>query len=291
MDMLKALIPLVITLSLAGLVLAVGLHASRGDLVYVLKRPRLLLKAVLAVVVIPPVVAGILVSLLPLEPAVKAGIMLMAISPVPPLVPGKELSVGGRSEYAYGLYVAMALLTIISVPVVMACVTTLFGRHDLVDILAIAKTVGLGVLLPLGIGVAINRLAPRFAERIWKLVYMASMVLIVVAFLPIVVRAWPAIANLIGNGTLLAMAAVTVVALAGGHLLGGPDRTDRATLAMCSAVRHPGISISIATATFANGAAVPPAVLLFLLVGLVTALPYTLWVKHRRPASPAATAH
>ena len=38
--MLASLIPLMLTVSLAGLVLAVGLHSSHGDLLYVLRRRR-----------------------------------------------------------------------------------------------------------------------------------------------------------------------------------------------------------------------------------------------------------
>ncbi len=288
MQALSTLIPMLITVSLAGLVLAVGLNAGRGDLLYVLHRPAQLLKAILAVIVIPPVAAAIIITIMtPLAPVVKAGIMLMAISPVPPLVPGKELSVGGRKEYAYGLYAAMALLTIVSVPAVVALTTTAFDRHDYVSVASIARTVGLGVLLPLGIGVAVREIAPVFAARIWRLIYQISMVLVLLAFILVLIQAWPAIVELIGNGTVLAMAAVTVIAIVGGHVLGGPDRRDRATLATASAVRHPGIAMSIAGASF-HDPRVSAAVLLFMLVGLLAAAPYTAWVKRRlhRPAHP-----
>jgi BASS family bile acid:Na+ symporter len=283
MDALRTLIPLLIAVSLAGLVLAVGLNAGRGDLLYVLRRPAQLLKAILAVIVIPPAAAALIVgAMTSLTPVVKAGIMLMAISPVPPLVPGKEISIGGRKEYAYGLYAAMSLLTIVSVPAVLAVTTTLFGRNDSVSVASIARIVGFGVLLPLGIGVLIREIAPVFAARIWRLVYQISMLLVLLAFAPVLVQAWPALIELIGNGTVLAMAAVTLIALIGGHLLGGPDRRDRAALATVAAVRHPGIAISIASASF-HDPRVSAAVLLFMLVGLAATTPYTMWVKRDRP--------
>lgn len=287
MEALRTLIPLLITVSLSGLVLAVGLNAGRGDLRSMLGRPAQLFKAGLAVIVIPPAAAAIIIAVMtPLEPVVKAGIMLMAISPVPPLVPGKELSVGGRKEYAYGLYAAMALLTVVSVPAVVALTTTLFGRHDFVSVASIARTVGLGVLLPLAIGVLVREVAPVFAGRVWRLIYQISMVLVLLAFIPVLIQAWPALTELIGNGTVLAMAGVTAIAIIGGHLLGGPDPRDRATLAMASAVRHPGIAMSIAGASF-HDQRVSAAVLLFMLVGLVAAAPYTVWVKRRRLHRPA----
>lgn len=290
LEALQTLIPIFLTLSLAGLVLAVGLNSSRQDLLYVLMRPKLLFRAIASVMIIPPIVAGLVVSMLPIEPVAKAGIMLMAISPVPPLVPGKQIGVGARKSYAYGLYVAMALLTIVSVPLVLAITTTLFGRDDQVSIGVIARTTFLGVLLPLAIGLAIRGIAPELASRAWGIVYKLSMLLVLLAFLPILIKVWPAARELIGNGTLLAMGVVTVVCLAVGHMLGGPDLRDRATLAIASSVRHPGIAMSIASTSFADPR-VSAAVLLFMLVGLVVSVPYTMWVKrHMRPPSMAAHA-
>jgi BASS family bile acid:Na+ symporter len=288
MEALQALIPILLTLSLAGLVLAVGLNSSRQDILYVLTRPKPLFRAIASVLVIPPIVAGLLVSLLPIEPVAKAGIMLMAISPVPPLVPGKQIGVGARRSYAYGLYVAMALLTIVSVPLVLAITTAFFGRDDQVSVAAIARITFLGVLLPLAIGLAIKGMAPAFAARAWGIVYKISMLLVLLAFPPILIKVWPAAQELIGNGTLLAMGGVTIICMAVGHLLGGPELRDRATLAIASSVRHPGIAASIASTSFGDPR-VSAAILLFMLVGLVLGVPYSMWVKRQKhpPSMPA----
>lgn len=287
MDAIKHLIPLLLTISLAGLVVSVGLNAERGNLIYVLRRPSLLLKAILAVDIIPPLAAALLTYFLPLDPAVKAGIVLMAIAPVPPLVPGQELGVGARKEYAYGVYVALALLTIVTVPLTMALITRAFGRTDDVAVATIAKTILTGVLIPLAIGMGVRLLAPKLAARLAPWIYRLSMLLVLLAFLPIVISIWPALASLVGNGTLLAMALVVIIALAGGHLLGGPDRTDRATLAVASAVRHPGIAMMLANANFTDKH-VTAAVLLFMLVGLVVGVPYKQWIKRGAPRPVAA---
>jgi len=287
MEVLKQIIPILLPLSLAGLVLTVGLKSESGDLLYVLRRPKLLLKAILAVDIIPPVAAAVLVWFLPLEPVVKAGIMLMAISPVPPLVPGQELKAGGRKEYAYGVYVAMVLLTIIVVPVVFDIAARLFGRTDILPFSVIAKTVLTGVIVPLIIGLVIGRLAPAFAQRVAPWIYRLSLLLVVLAFVPIVVSIWPAMTDLIGNGTIVAMIALVVVTLAGGHLLGGPEPQDRATLAIASSVRHPGIAMMLANTAFQDKR-VTAAVLLFLLVGMVTGAVYKAWAKRRITAARPA---
>lgn len=283
MEALKQILPLLLTLSLAGLVLTVGLRSGSGALLYVLRRPGLLLKAILAVEIIPPLAAAALIWLLPLEPVVKAGIMLMAISPVPPLVPGNELGIGARKEYAYGVYVAMALLTIIAVPLVFDLAARLFGHGRTLPFHLIATTVGTGVLIPLGLGVIVQRVAPDIAHRAAPWVYKLSMLLVVLAFVPILAAIWPAIQHLIGNGAVIAMAALAVITLIGGHLLGGPADLDRATLAVASSVRHPGIAMLIANATF-NDKRVTAAVLLYMLVSMVVGALYKAWFKRTHPA-------
>jgi len=289
MEVLKAFIPVLLTLSLAGLVLTVGLNSGKGDLLYVLKRPVLLSRAILSVMILPPILAGLLVWLLPVTPPVKAGIMLMAVAPVPPLVPGQELGVGGRKSYAYGVYVAMALLTIVSVPLVFDITARLFGRDDTVSIVAAARTVLTGVIIPLAIGLVIRALAPAFAARVAPWLYKLSLLLVVLAFLPILIQIWPTIMGLIGDGTLLAMALVVAACLLVGHLLGGPDRIDRSTLAIASSVRHPGIAMALAGASFGKPE-VTAAVLLFMLVGLAVGTIYKTWFKRTMPEDAAAEA-
>jgi BASS family bile acid:Na+ symporter len=112
------------------------------------------------------------------------------------------------------------------------------------------------------------------------------MVLVLLAFLPIIITAWPALASLVGNGTMLAMAIVTIITLGVGHVLGGPRTRDRATLAIASSVRHPGIAMSIAAANF-NDPRISAAILLFLLVGMVVSAPYIAWVKREPPERAA----
>jgi len=285
METLKQILPILLSLSLAGLVLTVGLRATVDDLLYVIRRPGLLVRVVAAVEVIPPLAAALLVWFLPIEPVVKAGLMLMAISPVPPLVPGNELSIGARKEFAYGVYVAMALLTIVAVPLVFDIAARIFGHGATLPVRTIAATVATGVLIPLALGMTIRKLAPHLAERAAPWVYKLSLVLVVLVFLPIIANIWPALWDLVGNGTILAMIALSIATLLGGHLLGGPAPLDRATLAIASSVRHPGIAMLIANTAF-DDKRVTAAVLLYLLVSMVQGAIYKAWFKRTRAHQP-----
>ncbi|HEY3491920.1 MAG TPA: hypothetical protein VGK43_03145, partial [Solirubrobacterales bacterium] len=111
--------------------------------------------------------------------------------------------------------------------------------------------------------------------------------LLAVACVPFLVIVWPAVAALIGDGTAVTMAVVIGVGLLAGHLLGGPEHEDRTALAMASAMRHPGLALLIAKADF-HAEHVGPVVLLFLIVGMIVAFPYQVWIKRRAAGEAAA---
>ena len=77
-----------------------------------------------------------------------------------------------------------------------------------------------------------------------------------------------------------------MICIAPGHLLGGPERIDRATLAVTASVRHPGIAMALASANLTDPR-VTAAVLLFMLTGMAASIPYTMWIKRSARAAPA----
>ncbi len=60
----------------------------------------------------------------------------------------------------------------------------------------------------------------------------------------------PQVLPLLGQGTLAAIIVFILLALASGHLLGGPTADNRTVLAMMSSSRHPGVALAIAGANF-----------------------------------------
>lgn len=284
MELLKDLLPVVISGSLAALVVSIGLDSTLDDVLYVLRRPALLARALLSVNVIVPLTAGLLVSLFPLTPIARIAIVLMAVSPLPPLVPRKELKLGAAKSYAYGLYVALAVLSIIVVPVTVMIIDAVHSARYAISAAAVAGVVVSGVLVPLTVGLVIRRFAPDFSARAAPIVAKFSMLLLVIAIVPVLIAVWPALLGLIGNGTILAMLGVVIVGLLAGHLLGGPSLNDRGALAVASATRHPGIAMLIANANFEDKR-ISAAVLLFLLVGLLASMPYQVWLKRKARAA------
>jgi BASS family bile acid:Na+ symporter len=275
--------------SLATLKVATGLSAKAGDLIYLVRRPQQLSRAFLAINIIPAVTAIALAFWLPLEPAVKAAIVLMGITAVQPTAPGKVLGIKGRKEFACGIYVAMSLLAIVMLPAGFSVAALIFGRDERVGVGVIAEKIVAGVLLPLAIGAGIQRLAPALSARVVPWVTRVGLLLLVLGFGSILIVRWQAIVPLLGNGALLAMGVVVGLSMAGGHWLGGPAREDRATLAVASASRHPGLAFLIVAGTALATPAVDAAIMLFTAMGMLVGLGYKLWLQRALvPVAPGA---
>jgi BASS family bile acid:Na+ symporter len=286
---LAQLIRFAITASVLLLVFALGLRATVEDAAYLFRQPARLLRGFLAMGVIVPAVAAILAALFDVAHPVKIALLAMAVSPVPPILPGKQLKLGGRSRYVFGLLVAASLVAVVFVPLAIEVLGWLFGRETHVGAGVVARIVGITVLLPLAAGLAIHQMAPMVAERVGPWASKFGTVLLLAAVLVVLVAMGPAILSLVGDGTVLVIAAVVAAGLLAGHWLGGPDPDDRTALAIASSMRHPGVALAIARLNFPEDKLVPAAVVLFLLVNVIVTLPYGAWRRRVHAGRAAAT--
>ena len=272
------LMALAIQCSLTLIVFCIGLHSQAHDVTGLLKRPGLLVRSLLSMYVILPVIVAALCAYFDLTPAIEIALVVLAVSPVPPILPNKELRAGGDASYGVGLLVIAAIVAVAYVPAAVHVLGTLFDRPRVVPMGTVARIVAISILLPLAAGFVVRWLAPRLAAKIVKPLNVAGTVVLVVACIPVLLATWRTMFDLVGNFTLVAIIVVTLIALLVGHLLGGPDPDERTVLGLSTAARHPGMAIAIAHAVAPGDKAVIAAVLLAFLVGTIVAIPY---VKRR----------
>jgi BASS family bile acid:Na+ symporter len=282
---ITALIPLALKASLILMVFALGLSANISDALFVFRRPGQLARAFVAMDVVVPVVAFGLATTFALEPAVKIALVTLSLAPLPPTFSKKPLKAGASISYTVGLFVSITLIAVVFIPLALAVLTRVTGISLQMSPAAVWALVLWSLLVPLVAGMVTSRIWPAFGSRAADPLGKAGTVLILIAFIPVLIQVWPAMISLVGNGTVVAMTVLAVLAIAAGHLLGGPPQSDRATLALCSAARHPAIAIAIARANFPDQKLAPAAVLLYLLVSALVAAPYLKWVaRYRSPA-------
>jgi len=286
---LAQLIPLALEISIGLIVLAIGLRATPGDLTYVLRKPSLLLRSVLAMNVLMPLVAAGIAAAFHLRPAVEAALILLAVSPVPPILPGKEQKAGGNVSYAVGLLAVSAVLAIGSAPASIVLIGKLFGYSLDVPVARVVKVVASSVLVPLILGAIVRRLVPG-AARVAKGLSRIGSVVLLLGIVPVLVTTVPKMFALLGGFTLVAGAAFALVSLLVGHLLGGPAEDDRTVLALSTASRHPGVALAMGAAIANDPKSLSAAVLFTFLVSVIVTGPYVKWRKRGGAAHPAPAA-
>jgi len=272
--------------SLMCMVFAVGLGAKPREALYLFRHPGQLARMVTAMHLIMPLLVIAAVGAFPIEPPVKIALLALAASPVPPMLPRQALAAGGSREYVVGLLVSTCLLAVFIVPLCLRIGTLWLGRPSEIPSLQIVVQMLGGVLAPLLAGSLVHAWAPALAQRASKPLSVASTVLLLVSAVPVLIRAWPAVVGLMGNGMLLAFVVFVATGLLLGHVLGGPEPGNRTVLALATASRHPGIAIALAHSAFPAETLVAPAVLAYLLVSALVAAAFLRWTKYQPAAAP-----
>ena len=266
---------LLIKASLFAIVASIGMVSSWRDATWLLRSPGLLLRSVLSMQVLVPLIAVLLATRLPLPPGVKIAIVLLSLSPVPPVMPGKAVKAGGTHSFAVSLLVVSAVLAIAVIPASLRLLSDISTFTLGIEPMTVATLVATSIFVPLAVGFIISSLAPDFGRRASPIVAKIGQVCLLLGVVHPIVVMLPAMRTLIGDGSLAVCAVLCLSALLIGHLLGGPVRGDRTVLALSSSLRHPAMAIALAKANFSHEPLAVPAILLYLIVAVVVRLPYT----------------
>jgi bile acid:Na+ symporter, BASS family len=259
------------------LVTALGLQANRADETALLRQPKRLLRSLIAMLVVMPVAAAAIASAFDLDRAVKIALVALSLSPMPPFLPSRNIRAGGRSSYAIGLLVATSLVSIVYVPLAMVVLKRVFDIPVTLSVTHIIVPVGWTVFIPLLVGLLIKRFAPDVAARVAGPAGRLASLLLLIGLIPLTVISVARAMPLAGSGAFLAMLVLCLIGLAAGHLLGDGPSGDRATLALATAARHPGVAMAIARANFPDQTLVFPVVFLYVLLNVIVSLPYIRW--------------
>jgi len=278
---LQTLILFVLKASILLNVFAIGLKAGVHDATYMFRRPGKLAKALLAMNILMPLFAVAFVLAFHLKHAVEVALVALAVSPVPPILPRKLRKAGATESDTIGLLVAVGILAIVFVPAAMEILERVFHVPLRMTFASVAALIFITIILPLALGIAVHTLAPVAADRLVNPIAKIASIALLLSAVVILFSGAPAIWELTGNGTLVAIAAFVLVGLLIGHFVGGPKPENRAGLALATASRHPGIAIALAVANFPEEKLAISAVLLYLLVNILVSIPYHILTKRK----------
>lgn len=165
-------------LALFIIMLGMGLSLTIEDFRRVVIYPKSVVIGLVAQLIILPIVGFAIASLFPLEPALAVGIMILVACPGGPTSNMITLLAGGDVALSVTLTAMSSLITVFTIPLVVNFSMQAFlGTGTTLQLPFINTVLQIAVitLVPVSIGMLINRYAPRIAAKADKPVKWLSL--------------------------------------------------------------------------------------------------------------------
>ena len=279
-DFFQAIAGLSGLLFVVASMLAMGMSLTIPQIMQPLRNVRLVVLALLANFVLVPLLAFLIIRLIPLAQPLQVGLAILATAAGAPFLPKLVQGARGNIAFGVGLMVLLMVVTIIYLPLVLPLIL----QGVTINPWDIAQSLIVLMLIPLAIGLLMKSHSPESAAR-WqpvmnKISGLAILVLLVVGLGLNVSN----ILGLIGSGGILALLLFIVGSLVIGFLLGGRNLGDRSVMGLGTAQRNVSAALVVATQNFA-GTDTLPFILVGALVLLLILLPAAKWMGNKSGAA------
>jgi len=270
-SIIKDVFPVLLAILIPLVSFTTGLQAPRPEQGErrLWQRPEELGRDLLAVLIIVPLWALLLVAFLPVSPFVRAGLLIAVLSVgIGPAAAMKRMGAAApNSREALDLNLIVLVLSLLFVPVAFAGAAALFHRDLHIGVGAVAKVVIGRALLPLLLGVGAARLFPRAAAAAGPVLAKIETIVLLLVVLLAFIATWKFLLGVGAVGWAVA-AAVVLGAIVVGHLLGGHDPGSRGVVAAASAMRFPALALALAQ-VMPQRERIIPVVLVYVILSLV----------------------
>ena len=242
--------------------LAMGMSLTISQIVAPLRDVRLVVLALIANFVLVPALAYGIAAVLPIDDALRTGLILLAAAGGAPFLPKLVQVARGPIALGVGVMVLLMVVTIAYLPIVLPLL--LPGVQ--VDPWAIAQSLVVLMLVPLAIGLLIRANAAETAAEYGPMFTKASSLAIVVLMVVGLGLSARNIVGLLGTGGIIALLLFVVGSYAIGFVLGGRDPGVRSVLGLGTAQRNVSAALVVSAQNFGADT------LTFVLVGALVML-------------------
>ena len=272
-------------MSIVATVFGLGLKATPADLLYLIRKPSLLIRSLVSVFVLMPLVAmaaGALVRLRIDECDCLGGACDLACAAAASaqgresgrprlLLSGAHGAPGRAGHRRWSRSPSRSSNGSISG-------RSRCRRADIARIILIAA------VLPLIAGLAVRALLPGIADRIEKPVSLVANVLLPLAVIALLAGTWRLILGATGGGAVLAMVVFVVTGMSDRPPDGRPETRAFGRAGPVDSCRHPGIALAIAATNY-PGMHFGGTILLYTIVSAIIGIPYLAWQRKQVAAS------
>jgi BASS family bile acid:Na+ symporter len=257
--------------------LCVGLAVRWQDIVAAITDKRRTGRALVANLIIAPLVAIGLVAVLPVPPATATVILLLGFAPGGINAVQFSTKSKGYLASAAALLFILSLASLITAPLAAGFV---LGEVTALPIALIVSRAVLLILMPLFVGIAIRNMAPEIAEKLYKPAMLVSTISFVASVLVSISQRQDALSEL-GTTTAVAFVAFVLILMLVGWVFGGPESGHRQVMAVATNLRNVGI-VYVIVAECCVDTQLPSAVLAYMALMVPPNLVLTLFLAFSR---------
>lgn len=267
-DVINLLANLATLIFVISSMLALGLSLTIQQILNPLKDVNLVVRALVVNFVLVPAVALLLKMVIPLDPSLGIGLILLATAAGAPFLPKLAQAAKADVAFSVGLMVLLMVVTVIYVPLVLP----LLLPGVSVNPADIARSLVVLMLIPLGIALLVKARYNDIAAAWQPSMAQASSISLLAVFVLMLVLNFETMVGAIGSGAIIAAILFILISLAIGYFL-GPSASTRPVMGLGTAQRNIAAAMVVATGNFGDDANVLTMILVGALLMLVILMP------------------
>lgn len=226
--------------------LGAGLSLTVKQIWQPLRSLRLVIFSLLTNFVLVPLFIYLLVQVVPLDEALKDGLLIMALASGPPALPKLAQIVKGNLAFAVGLMILLMSGTIIYLPIVLPLVV----QGVQISSWDIAKPLLSMMVTPLLMGLFIKSKFAAIAPIIQPIFFKLSSAGLLLGLVVRLIIHTNDIIGLIKTGAIFVCAVFIIFSFSVGYLLGGPGIDTQRVLGVGTAQRNFAAALLVGTSNF-----------------------------------------
>lgn len=272
---------IILAVALIIIMFGMGLSLVKEDFTRLLQQPKAILVGLLNQIVLLPIIAYVLISLLKINTDIAIGVMILAACPGGPTSNLVSYLAKGDVGLSVSLTTANSLLTIFTIPFVVDFALRQFLKANemiTIDKLQTVIQIFVIVIIPVSLGMLVKRSRPLFADKMNKPVKITSALVLFFVIIALVLKKKEDIIPYLQQAGLATLA-LNLATMCVGFLTAKLFRLNLAqslTISIESGIQNGTMAIAIASGILMNeNYAIAPAVyslIMFLTGGVIIAL-------------------
>ena len=267
---------IILPLALAFIMFALGLGLTGSDFARVIKQPRDFFVAAFAQIILLPVIAFIIVKIIPVAPELAIGLMIIAAAPGG--VTSNLLTFYAKGDVALSISLTaiISLVSVITIPLIVITSSGLLSDYNIaqeISLMEMSRNMFLIVTVPVILGMLFRKFVSNAAQKFEPLAKKISTILFIIVLLGAIAAEKNNILSYFSQAgliTLILNVVMMLVAFYIAQLFASGNEQKKCITIECG-LQNGTLAIFVATSIFGGGMYVIPAAT-YSLIMFVTSL-------------------